>query len=700
MVVIAGVVVLTGAGVRADGTNTPPATLEEVVVTGTRTEKAEFALPYVADVIDAKAMQNVRLSRTVPEALRETPAVMVQKTSHGQGSPFIRGFTGFRTLFLIDGIRLNNSTFREGPNQYWSTVDPFSVERLEVVKGPGSVLYGSDAIGGMVNALTVSRSEYGAGVDWDGRAYYRYASAEDSHTGHGEVSGSVSNRFGFHLGGSYKDFGDLEGGSDTGTQPMTGYDEWDVDGKLEYFLNPNSKVVLAHQAVEQADVWRTHRTIFGKSFHGTVVGTDRQHIFDQDRDLTYLQYQGRELGSVVDAVTVSVSYQQQDERLARVGSDGKQEQSGVDVDTAGAWVQLETLSAVGLWTYGVEYYRDWVDSGSASVATNGTVTTAIQGPVADDATYDLAGVFVQDDMPLGERVELILGARYTYAHVEAQRVRDPVTGGVTSIEDDWDTVVGSGRVLYKADHADHWRLFAGVSQGFRAPNLSDLSRLDTARSGEIETAAPGLEPERYINYEIGVKGQSANWSGEIAYFYTDIEDMIVRAPTGNTVNGLLEVTKRNAGDGFVQGVELSGRYRFHPRFTAFGWVTWMEGDVDSFPTSAPVSQREPLSRLMPLTGEIGLRWDHPSGRGWVEAVCLMADKQDKLSTEDKRDTQRIPPGGTPGYAVVALRGGWQINHRALVSATVENITDADHRVHGSGVNEPGTNFVVGLDVRF
>jgi hemoglobin/transferrin/lactoferrin receptor protein len=80
---------------------------------------------------------------------------MLQKTSYGQGSPFLRGFTGFRTLLMVDGVRLNNAVFREGPNQYWNTVDPWSVDRYEVVLGPASVLYGSDAVGGAVNALTL-----------------------------------------------------------------------------------------------------------------------------------------------------------------------------------------------------------------------------------------------------------------------------------------------------------------------------------------------------------------------------------------------------------------------------------------------------------------------------------------------------------------------------------------------------------------
>ena len=121
--------------------------LDEIVVTASRRPVEAFSEPYLINARDAENLTEVRQVRTIPDAMREIPGVMVQKTGHGQGSPYIRGFTGLRTLFLIDGIRLNNSTFRDGPNQYWNTVDAFAVQRLELVKGPSSVLYGSDAIG-------------------------------------------------------------------------------------------------------------------------------------------------------------------------------------------------------------------------------------------------------------------------------------------------------------------------------------------------------------------------------------------------------------------------------------------------------------------------------------------------------------------------------------------------------------------------
>ena len=161
-----------------------PFRLEEILVSATRTERSAYDVPSFADVILGDDIRTRRLSRTVPEALKESTGVMVQKTGHGQGSPYIRGFTGFRTLLLIDGIRFNNSVFRDGPNQYWNTVDPLSLSGLEVVHGPaGSVLYGSDAVGGTVNARTRTWEDLGGGLRYGGSLFGRFSTAEHSGSG-------------------------------------------------------------------------------------------------------------------------------------------------------------------------------------------------------------------------------------------------------------------------------------------------------------------------------------------------------------------------------------------------------------------------------------------------------------------------------------------------------------------------------------
>ena len=155
--------------------------LEDIVVTPTRSEEDVFNTPFAAGSYSMPKLQLEQMARTLPEALLDEPGIMVQKTAHGHGSPFIRGLTGYRTLLLVDGIRINNSVFRSGPNQYWTTVDIYSLERLEVVKGPASVLYGSDALGGVVNGITLS-PVYSSEDTFGGRVLYRGASSEQSNT--------------------------------------------------------------------------------------------------------------------------------------------------------------------------------------------------------------------------------------------------------------------------------------------------------------------------------------------------------------------------------------------------------------------------------------------------------------------------------------------------------------------------------------
>ncbi|MGD2063919.1 MAG: TonB-dependent receptor plug domain-containing protein, partial [Nitrospirota bacterium] len=371
----------------AAGEDAPPLVLADVVITATRNEAATFDVPATVEVLDAADLQQRRLARTVPEALREVPGVMVQKTAHGQGSPYIRGFTGFRTLFLIDGIRLNNSVFRDGPNQYWNTVDPLTIGRLEVVKGGGSVLYGSDAIGGTVHAVTRGFDPSGVARGWQPRLYYRYASAEDAHVVRGEVGAAAGDAVRIFGGVSWKDFGDVRGGREIGLQPKTGYDEIDGDIKVEYLISDDARLVFAHQQVDQDDAWRTHKTRFARSWEGTEVGDERRRSLDQMRRLTYLQYRGRDLAPAVDGLTASLSWHTQEEEQLRIRDDGRSDRQGFDVDTLGAWFQVESASPVGRWTFGGEWYRDDVSSFLRKYAADGSLASVeVQGPIADDAT--------------------------------------------------------------------------------------------------------------------------------------------------------------------------------------------------------------------------------------------------------------------------------------------------------------------------
>ena len=677
--------------------------LKNIVVTAKRLPEKSLETPYMVDTVKMNDFAAQRQYRTSAEALEDIPGVMVQKTSYGQGSPYIRGLTGFHNVLMVDGIRLNNSIWRPGPNQWFTLIDNWTIDRYEVMKGPASVLYGSDAAGGAVNAITRGREKWDDGLNIDKTVYYRFSTAEKSNSGRFEIRGNEGKQLGFTLGSSIQAFGDLYGGEGTGTMDKTGYNTYSGDMKIEYFFTPDEKLTFAHYTVAKRDAWRPHKTKYGFSWQGTSIGNEDKRVLDECHNLTYLKYDRTNISPWVDEFSATISWQRLTEERHRVrwNKSRPTDDQGTLVDTLGLDLQAISNTSIGRLVYGIDWYHDQVSSWKREYNPDGTFNKkGIQGPVGDNGRYDLVGVFLQDEIPVGRRGTLTLGGRFTHAEADVNNVEDPDTGNKISIQSNWDSIVGNARFNYFLDADQHWNAYLGVSQSFRAPNLADLARLDSCRSGELETPVSNLDLERFTTYETGLKTSYDNFEGQLAWFYTDIDDMIIRAATGNIVDGDDEVTKKNVGRGYLTGVEFASRWRFHPRWTAFGSLGWNYGSLVQYPSSDPIKDREPLSRLMPLTGEFGIRWDRSDRKVWVELACTAAGHQDHFPACDALDTQRIPPGGTPGYFTVDLRGGWKPVENLEIWAGLENITNESYRIVGSGVNEPGINFMAGIKLDF
>ncbi|MCH2060963.1 MAG: TonB-dependent receptor [Verrucomicrobiales bacterium] len=676
-------------------------TLDPTVVTATRTAKKVSAVPNTVRVIDSNRLRE-NLPRSLPESFEEIPGVLVQKTAHGQGSPFIRGFTAFRNLLMIDGIRLNHSAFREGPNQYWATIDMLSARQVELVKGQGSMLYGSDAIGGTVNLLTKSADIFAhdkGKAFSSGELLYRWASGEQSHTGRMEGQIGIGGQTGLHLGYTARELGDIRAAG-LGTLPKTGFSEKAFDIKLEHYFNPDRKITLAYNQFNQDDAWRTHKTIFSRTWQGTTPGNERHRILDQGRKLAYAQFEATGMEGLVNDLQASLSWHHHSEQRDRIRSGGKRDIQGFDLDSLGSWIQLVSDTRIGELTYGLSYYRDSADTFRKNYAPDGTFkNNAIQGPFGDDAVYDLFGLYLQDTILLNDHLELTGGGRLTRAAADIGKVADPVSGEPISIEDNWHDFSASARLAWDIAGKGLFNLYGGVSEGFRAPNFSDLSRLDSARSNEIETPSPGLSPEHFTSYEVGSRINRERLHAGMAVFFTDIKDLISRTPTGQVIDGDSEVIKRNGSSGYIYGIEVDGRYQISDQLSAFGHFAWNDGKADTFPTSSSTSSEEYVSRLLPASGQLGLRLD-ATDRFWIELSGYAAARQDRLNTRDRSDTQRIPPGGTPGYVLLNIRSGFQVNEQLLLTAGIENITDEEYRAHGSGQNEPGINFVIGASLQF
>ncbi len=674
----------------------------DLIVTATRRAALQFDTPASTTVVGRNEIQRTRARRTLTDALLDVPSVMVQKTGYGQASPFIRGFTGYQTVMLVDGIRLNNSTFRSGPNQYWATVDAFTVERLEVVRGAASVLYGSDAIGGAVNAIARRPRSFDEGARVSPRTYVRWSDAEGSWTVRGEVEGHVEN-LGFVAGGTYRTYDDLRIGAMNDRAPGTAYRDTDGDLRLDWRQSENATWTFATQHVDQDDVPRTHKTEDAVPFRGTDVGSELSRDLDQTRDLIYARFSGRNLdSSLFERAEVTVSWHRQREERTRVRDTSRTDIQGATVRTWGFQGQLEADTGLGYLTYGAEWWRDDVSSFRDDFRDGVLDLSRVQGAVADDARYDLVGAYLQDELMLGETT-VTAGARYTYAKLRAGRVDNPAVGGgdpatpgnVIRVDDSWDNVVGAVRAVHPL--GEGWNLYGGVSQAFRAPNLSDLTRLD-ATSG-VETPSVGLDAEKFISYEVGLKAQHERWSGQLALWRTDIKDLIVPSPTGRLIDATPEVRKSNADDGWVRGVELEVSYRLDGDWTVTGAGSWMDGESDQIDAAGRTVAR-PLSRLMPLTGTGTVTYAPPGERfrGWLSGRA--ATRQDDLSLKDESDTSRIPSGGTPRYAVLSIGGSFEIADNATVIVVIDNLWNAEYRIHGSGVTEPGRNVVLALDVGF
>ncbi|MCH2100475.1 MAG: TonB-dependent receptor [Planctomycetes bacterium] len=679
--------------------------LPETVVTGRGGfEEDRFYAPSSIRVISGARLSVS--SRTMSEALIGMPSVHVQKTAYGQSSPYIRGLTGYHNVLLVDGVRLNHSAMRAGPNQYWSTVDMYATDQLELLAGTQGVIYGSQAVGGVVQAVSADpRFSTSGETIANGQVYTRWSSAESSFTG--RLSGEfATDNWNLQVGQTLANYGDVRGGNEVGTQDETGYDFAGTDLKLTRRVGDDARITFGYQRVKMDDVPRTHKTIDGIDWNGLSVGSEIYRRHDQTRDFAYLRTEWEGSGGWADAGEVTLSLHRHDETRDRMkGSDGVAaggEFQGFGVNDLGLTARFEADGIWGdRWAYGFEIHREGVDSFKRNFDANRVFTgTEIQGPVAADATYTTIAAYMQDELQIDDAWSLIAGLRAERIDVDVDRVEDPVSGDPTALERDYDAVVGSLRALFMPSRDQVW--YGGLSQGFRAPSLYDLTSLD--ETSVVESPDFDLESEHFFQAEIGGRGRYGGWHWEGAAYNTWVSDMIVRNPEAAVGN---EVLKENA-DGWIRGVEVMAGYAWTDEWSTQLSASWMDGETDQrLPQPDAERVRRSITRLMPLQARLVTTYQPNSQGWWAEAYVWAVDNQDDLSLRDERDTSRIPDrdgdgfaDGTPGYTIVGLRSGWQVAEQALLTVALENVGDVDYRVHGSGVNGPGLNLILGLDIRF
>ncbi len=673
------------------------ALVPEVQVTATSTRAAVGDVPFAVTVVDRREILD-RQSRNVPEALLEEVGIFVQKTTHGQGSPILRGLIGKQTLLMIDDVRLNNSTYRGGPNQYLATVDVETVERIEVVRGPSSVLYGSDALGGVVRVLTRRAEPLAEGAATaGGRLAYRDATAEDSERL--RIEGNVrSTGLGLLAGGSIGAFGDLRGGRHVDTQPFTGYDETDGDMAARLALGEGRSLDLVAQHVRQEGVRRPQFLVTG--WRGT--GSTRNAVWrieEQERDLVAATLRAEGSSDLLRAVETTVSLHRQTERRfeRRTGSDNL-DRTNDDVTTPGVVVRATTVPhEAHRISWGLEWYRDSVSSDRVRTdVTTGARTDFDRGTFAGSATYTSAGAYVQDEARLTDRLRAVAGVRASRFRIDARDV-DPDPSDATPLADfseSFSDVTGAAHL--HGDLGGGFRAYTGISRGFRAPNVEDLTVFQVT-STSFDVPARDLDPETLTQWEMGLRAERDRVSGGVTWYRSHLRDLIDRVPTtyggaATDGSGRAYTTRGNVGTARIDGLEADLRVLLGGGFSTGGNITFTRGTHRD--------TGEPLSKIPPTFGALWLRHESGTERRWyIEAVFVAADGQDRLSSADAADT-RIPDGGTPGFGVLHIRGGLRLGAAARLDLAVENVLNRDYRFHGSGVNGAGRGLVLTLTLEF
>ena len=652
------------------GQKNNPDTLANVVVSASRQQISNLKTPYSVSVFQQKDIEKLA-SRATPDMLSNIPGVFIQKTNLGGGSAFVRGLTGNQTLLIIDGIRFNNSTFRYGPNQYLNNIDPSIISKIELLKGSGSVQYGSDALTGVVNFFTL-QPEFTAQKTFGGQLSARVAT-EGMELSEQLKMTYTSENTGIVFVGANKQFGDIVRGGGLGLQRPTGYNEWDFFGKIRQQLSKTWILEGLIQTTQQSQV---------PVFHKIQLENFKINEMDlQKYQRSYLKAIGQYENPLFKKIEFSVSQQTSiEQRKLQKNTSTTLRAERDEINTMGILADVQSqFSSTWSAHSGIDYFNDRINSTREDINLTNNSIKALRGLYPNDAGYQYQSVYSIHHLDL-DAWQVETGLRF---HQNVASLPD-TTLGLTKVK--------SSALVYSLGVAraisQGISIYANTSSGFRAPNMDDLGSLGIV-DFRYELPAFDLKPEYSQNYEIGIKISKAKFFQELTIFQTELENLITRIKTSNVLQGYPVYEKRNVDKAFLRGGEWSGRFDLSNSISAKANISYVYGQ------SATLN--EPMRRIPPLHGGFNLSYSRKNL--FLNSELLFAATQNRLSAGDKADN-RMNPMGTPGWAIINMQANYLFNSHFSISLQAQNIGDVDYRMHGSGINGVGRSLWGQIHLKF
>lgn len=720
----------------------------EVIGKGTTNEKSPLSeVPNQVTVIDEKdiALHNPQTSADV---LSQSGNVYVQKSQMGGGSPIIRGFEANKVLLVLDGVRLNNAIYRSGHLQNVVTIDNAAIERVEVHHGPGSVMYGSDALGGVMHFYTQTPRFRSKDLKpLDAKAYTRFSTANFESTSHVDVNVG-SEKFASFTSITYSSFQDLRAGRIKTSENMALY--WNRyfyaarNDSADYVAineNPNVQVGTRYSQLDAIQKLRfkpkdglefllniqysTSSAIprYDQLTEGDVTVEDGQ-IAEQTFQFAEWFYgpQNRFFAAFTTKIdnknipiftnaNITLAFQKIDEdRITRRFDDPLRrfQQEDVYVWTINAdFIKNlgRTQSRSSKLLYGVEATHNIVQSRveTQNILTGDWSNRGIGTRYPDGgSTMTTAGVYASYKIKLGNRANIITGARYAIANVNAS-FRDTLLYRLP-----YDNIRSFNQAL-TGSLALAWEMGKGVqfntaiSSSFRTPNIDDNGKI-RAKGSDITIPNPNIRPEQALNYEatLGKQFDKKAWIGA-TFFYTRIYDAILQEPA--SLNGSDSMyydgyfrtiySNVNAGQASIWGLSANVKIEFSENmFMRFG-INYTEGR--ELETGA---EPRPLAHIPPLYGQVEWSYERKVFQTRFNVRFNGAKNLEDYSDDSSENLEKALPEGTPAWFTINIYSSFRLNKILNLDLGIENLLDWHYRPYGSGVSAPGINVIVALKGRF
>ena len=729
--------------------------LDEVVLSVFKKEEKTNRIAEQIAVVSAKNIRKIS-PQTSADLLATIPGIKVQKSQSGGGSPVIRGMESNRILLVVDGVRMNNAIYRKGHLQSSITVSPNMLDKTEVVFGPSSVVYGSDALGGVIHYYTKT-PKLSDKRKAEGQLFSRYSSVNNEFTTNASAEVSFNNWASF-TSVSYSEFGDLKSGSNR----RHGFDDW---GKAFYYsenLNGDYKEnptknsdpeLLKNTGYNQTDVLQKLFIPLSKntdlkvnlqySTSSNVPRFDRLAELSDETDVSDLKFaewyygpQDRLLISSqllinpnkkwIEDGTITLAYQNIGEsRIQRkFGSlDRSYREETVNVFSVNGDFSVSlTEDKKRAISYGFEFAYNDVDSNSYGKTLN--ITDGRIDGFSDDfkvqsrypdggSNYLSSAVYVDYRQDINSKSTLNSGIRFTNTELNATWVDETfITLPDNDITTNYSAVTATIGYVYRPNK--NWQLNSVVSSGFRSPNIDDVGRV-REKSGNVTVPNVDVKPEFAYNAEIGIQKyfNDKKFRFGATFFYTLLDNYIIRDEF--TVNGSNQiefdgelgnvVANQNRGNAYITGYTASYLGKISNTINTSGFITYTKGRT--------YDTEEPMSSIPPLFGQFSLNYKK-------NKIELGADLRfnSKKNIEDFNFTEGIDNHdltpivdasatsdvdkyyGTPGWMTVGVNGSYLLNDNFSVQARLSNLFDEHYIEFASGVSSPGRNLSLSFVATF